>query len=88
MEWIGALSNRLELKINRLSSSNFIIDSYLRYIWLRQSLVSMVEPKKLGAFYHTLILAAIYRKLSGNLVPLIGLELKCYGAVDYVTIEN
>ena len=66
MEWIGALSNRLELKINRLSSSNFIIDSYLRYIWLRQSLVSMVVPNKLGAFYHTLILAAIYRKLSGN----------------------
>jgi|MDSW01.1.fsa_nt_gb hypothetical protein len=87
MEWIGALSNRLELKINRLSSSSFIIDSYLRYIWLRQSLVSMVVPNKLGAFYHTLILAAIYRKLSGNLVPLIGLELKYYGAVETTSLN-
>jgi len=66
MEWIGALSNRLELKINRLDSSNFIIDSYLIYIWLRQSLVSMVEPNKLGAFYHTLKSAAIYRQFKST----------------------
>ena len=48
----------------------------------------MVENKKLDRVYHTLKLAAIYRKLSGYLVPLIGLGLKYYGSVDYVTIEN
>ena len=47
----------------------------------------MVENKKLDRVYHTLKPAATCRKLSGNLVPLIGLELKYYGAVETTSLN-